>query len=142
MIRLFLDANVFFAGFYSQTGASSLILQLASKKKWQIIVSSLVLHEADRNLRNKSDPKSCKAFHRYLQRNKIVVVPAPEEKILNKIESLIHPKDVPVLAAAIASGSDFLLTLDRRHFLNPRVQASVRKPKILTPGDFLQQQLI
>ncbi len=142
MIRLFLDANIFFAGFYSKTGASSLILQLASKKKWQIIASKLVLHEADRNLRKKSDPKSCKAFHRYLQQNKIIVVPAPEEKTLNKVESLIHPKDVPVLAAAIESGSDFLLTLDRRHFLTSNLAANVRKPRILTPGDFLRQQLI
>jgi len=142
MIRLFLDANIYFAGFYSKTGASSLILQLAHRKKWQIVASKLVLHEADRNLRKKSDPKSCKAFHRYLQQSKIVVVPPPEGRILLRVESHIHPKDVPVLAAAIESGSDFLITLDRRHFMTPKVQTNVQKPRILTPGDFLRAHFI
>ena len=38
---------------------------------------------------------------------------------------MIHPKDVPVLAAAVASKATYLITLDRRHFLTKAVSDKV-----------------
>jgi len=46
-----------------------------------------------------------------------------------------------VLAAAVAGGSEFLLTLDRQHILAaiPAVKEAQLAIRILTPGDFIQQ---
>src|SRR3990167_6769969 len=138
MIRVFLDANVYFAGFDSPKGASALILELVRRKKVEVYASRLVLREADRNLRSKSEKEALKAFRRYLQSAKVRIVPAPDEALFKPYESYLHPKDLPVLAAALVVKSDFLITLDRRHFLTPQVPARVTKIKICTPHDFIR----
>ena len=140
MMRVFLDANVYFAGFESSEGASALVLKLARRGKLTILSSRLVLREADRNLRRKSSPSALKAFRRFLQNTKINVVPAPQEEMLKPYEPLIHPKDVPVLAAAVLSKAGFLLTLDRKHFLTSSLSSKLmKKIKIMPPGEFLRE---
>jgi putative PIN family toxin of toxin-antitoxin system len=143
MTRLFLDANVYFAGFVSNQGASSLILELARREKLQIYASRLVLHEADRNLRQKTDRKTVITFHRFLQKTRIHVISSPNEKISERCEAVIHPKDAPVLAAAIEAQADFLITLDRKHLLTPEAISLSKefRLKILTPGDFLREKI-
>ena len=141
MTRVFLDANIYFCGFFSKEGASAVILKLARRKKLNLIASHLVLLEADRNLRRKTTRKTVKAFHRFLKETKIEVVPPPEDKILKRYESYIHPKDVPVLTAACEAKAQYLITLDRKHFLRDEVLSCAHKIKILTPGDFLHLYL-
>jgi len=138
MIRVFLDANVYFAGCVSPSGASAIILELARRKRFQLVTSRLVLREAERNLRSKASRKTLQAFHRFLQATDVVVAPSPEEKIVAQYETVIHPKDIPVLVAALKAEVDYLVTLDRRHFLTKPVLALARRAKILTPGDFLK----
>ena len=137
MLRVFLDANVYFAGSASPTGASALILQLILKSRIEATASRLVLREAERNLRRKRPPKDLKAFHQFLKRAKLHVIPAPPETAWKFYEGIIHPKDVPVLAATVASKAAYLITLDRRHFLTKTVMENVPEMTILTPGDFL-----
>ena len=138
MICVFLDANVYFGGSVSKKGASSFILESAQRKKIELFASKLVLREAERNLRKKATETALKDFHRFLQGTKLCVVPVPNEKISEPYEASLHPKDLPVLAAAISCGAEFLITLDRRHFMNPPLLAKLKKPKILTPGDFFR----
>ncbi len=139
MLKLFLDANVFFAAFYSNQGASSQLLKIAARKKIILFASRLVLKEADRNLRLKASAAIVKSFHSYLQKEKINVSPVPSESILQTAEKLIHPKDAPVLAAAIAIRADYLVTLDKQHFFTPLLAQKIKTPKIILPGDFLVQ---
>ena len=139
MLKVFLDANIYFSGFVSEEGASHLVLRIASRKKMILYSSKLVLREVERNLRLKSKRENLKLFHRYLQKNKIHIVPFPEDKILEPLESLIHPKDLPVLGAALVSKADYLLTLDKRHFFTPALQAMETKIKIMSPGDFIRE---
>ena len=139
MIRVFLDANVYFAGTLSNQGASAFLLQLARRNKIHLVATRLVLLEADRNLRKKTSKKTVGAFHHFLRATKISVLPSPTEKIMAKYEDVIHPKDVPVLAAALEVPVDYLLTLDRKHFLTPRVISLGKKVRIMTPTDFLRE---
>lgn len=141
MIEVFLDANVYFAGCFSKTGASSVILELAQRKKIFIYASRLVLHEAERNLRKKTNPKAVAEFHQFLKQTKIRILPPLENSVCARYEHYIHPKDVPVLAAADKANVDFLITLDRRHFLTSKIASLPTRMKILTPGDFLVSQL-
>ena len=138
MIRVFLDANIYFAGMVSKIGASSFILELARRKKIEVFSSKLVLRETERNLRKKAPEIALKDFHRLLQTIKISVLPAPDESLSSPYEEILHSKDLPILAASIASKSDFLITLDRRYFLTLPLLAKLKKPNVLTPGDFLR----
>jgi len=139
MLRVFLDANVYFAGSASPAGGSALVLQLILKGRIEATASRLVLREAERNLRHKRPPKDLKAFHQFLKHAKLRVVPTPPETAWKPYEDFIHPKDVPVLAAAVASKAAYLITLDRRHFLTKTVIERVPELTILTPGDFLRE---
>ena len=137
MLQVFLDANVYFAGSASPTGGSALILQFILKGRIEAVASRLVLREAERNLRRKRPPKDLKAFHRFLKHAKLRMVPTPPETAWRKYEGVIHPKDVPVLAAAVASKATHLITLDRRHFMAKTMSGKMPGLVILTPGDFL-----
>ena len=139
MTRVFLDACVYFAGFYSEGGASELIMELASRKKLAVYASRLVLREADRNLRIKASVKNAKAFRQFLNQTKIQIISPPSDEEISYYESYIHPKDAPILAAAVKSEAAFLIALDHRHFFTPQVLSKVLKPKIMTPGDFVRE---
>lgn len=141
MIRVFLDANVYVAGFVSPKGGSGFILDLVRHKKIRLLANRVVLREADRNLRSKASPKVVKAFRRFLNETKIEFLPPLEETTLSRFEALIHPKDTVILGAALQAQVDFLVTLDRRHFLTAQVLAEQGKTRILTPGDFIQEQV-
>lgn len=138
-MRLFLDANVFFAGCLSPEGASAFILELARRKRIEIAASRLVLREADRNLRRKAPAPALKTFHQFLQQVKVRVILLPtDEEIVSPYEAMVHPKDLPVLSSAIASKSDYFLTLDRKHFLSSPLVQKLKKPVILGPANFIQ----
>ena len=139
-MKIFLDANVYFAGFYSKTGASSVLLELIRLRKCEGFTSRLVLREAERNLRLKAEPPVLKSFHQFLKTTPLKICPPPKPAQLAKYESLIHPKDVPVLAAAVEARVDFLITLDRRHFMTPELLKKISSPKILTPGEYLMNE--
>ena len=136
-MKVFLDANVYFAGCYSQKGASSVILELVRRGKIEGFASRLVLREAERNLRLKAKSPVLKLFHQFLKEADLRIFPSPKPTVLSQYESMIHPKDVPVLTAAVQSKADFLITLDRRHFMTPELLKSIHSPKILLPGEFL-----
>lgn len=142
MIRVFLDANVYFSGCFSESGASRFILELARNEKILLYASGLVLRETARNLEKKASSSAVKTFQQYLRSIPLHLVPRPSEEDLKLWEGFLDSKDVPVLAAAVKSGADFLLTLDRRHFLTPALQTRVKKIKILTPGDFLRNHFV
>ena len=141
MIRIFLDANVYVAGFVSPKGGSAFILELARRKKICLLTSRVVLREADRNLRSKAGLKTVKAFRRFLNETRIEILPYLTESVLSRYEALIHPKDTVILGAALEAQVDFLVTLDRRHFLTSQVLAKQGRTKILTPEDFIQEQI-
>ena len=96
------------------------------------------MREADRNLRVKASAKNAKTFRRFLNETRLRIIPPPTEAEISYYEPFIHPKDAPVLAAAVKSKAEFLITLDRRHFLTPRVLSKVDKLKIMIPGDFIR----
>jgi predicted nucleic acid-binding protein len=139
MLRVFLDANVYFAGCVSREGASALVLHLARGGRVRVVASRLVLREADRNLRRKSTRSAHTAFRRFVAGTDLTVVPAPPDTTLAQYEAAIHPKDVPVLAAAMEAKVDYLVTLDRRHFFTKAVLSRARGVRIVTPGDFLKE---
>jgi hypothetical protein len=62
------------------------------------------------------------------------VIPNPSSSLLQQVADQAHPKDVPILATALASEADFLATFNVRHF-HPRITA----PRILQPGKILAQ---
>jgi predicted nucleic acid-binding protein len=60
----------------------------------------------------------------------------PEDVI--RWQSVIEPKDAPILAAAVASAPDRFLTLDVKNFIEPARVAEKSGLRIETPAEFVQ----
>jgi predicted nucleic acid-binding protein len=138
MIRIFLDANVLFAAAASPEGGSAKILEGCRKGVWEAVVSRLVLLEAERNIRNKLSPSVLTRYHRMLEATPFHVVPGPVADKLHPYRALINEKDLPILGAAITSGASFLVTLDRKDFMTPKLRAASLPLRIVTPKEFFE----
>jgi predicted nucleic acid-binding protein len=139
--RLFIDASVFIAAAGSKTGGSVLVLELGRRSMVQVISSRLVLLEAERNIQAKLTREALLRFYREIASLKLDLVEFLARHEIHAKEQIIHPKDAHVLAAAEKGYAEFLLTLDRKHFMSARVLHAGLPFQIVTPGDFLRRWL-
>jgi len=135
-IKVFIDINVLIAGVASVTGASAAVLDLCEAEIIQMVVSRQVLVEADRNFSAKL-PNLVIQFRRFIQNLAPLMVEDPPAKAVEKAASLVDRKDATILAAAMESEADYLITMDKKHFLKREVRNNI--PLIVcTPAEFLR----
>jgi putative PIN family toxin of toxin-antitoxin system len=135
-IKVFIDTNVLIAGVNSVTGASATILDLCEARVLQMVVSRQVLIEADRNFAAKF-PQLVGRFRQFMHNLAPLMVEDPTPESMEKAATIIDRKDAPILAAAEDANVDFLIPLDKRHFLNPKTRQKVML-KVVSPIEFLQ----
>jgi putative PIN family toxin of toxin-antitoxin system len=138
MKKIFIDSSVLVAASASKNGASAFILGLCRKEKIKGLVSSDVIKEAQKNVNLKLGHLEKERLTFYLKKSNLYLLPDPEVESIYECEAVIEKKDAPVLAAALNSQADFLITLDRKHFLNQKVANFIKPMEILTPGDFIK----
>jgi predicted nucleic acid-binding protein len=138
---LFFDASVLVSGAYSRGGGSALLLEACKLGGFTAQTTFLVIMEALHALERDLPGRSVDRFKGYLGGIAWELLPVPQAKVRQKYASLIDPKDLYVLAAAVEGGCEFLLTLDRRHILaaTEAVETAGLSIRILRPGDFIQQ---
>ncbi len=135
-LKVFLDTSTVIAGLASSRGAAKEVLYLAEIRLIKIFISKQVIVEADRNIKSKL-PEMLNEFRGYIKILSLVLVDDPTIEKTNRYSSFMNRNDAPILAAAISSGADYLVTWDRKHFIKKRSSLTV-KIKIVTPGEFLQ----
>jgi predicted nucleic acid-binding protein len=135
--RVFLDTSAFIAGIISPTGAAREVLRLCEAGVVDLMISRQVLTEADRNLSEKL-PALIPDFRQWIHQLSPILVEDPSQKEVVKAVRIIHPKDAPILAAAINAEVDYLITWNTRHFHKSPVVRAVSF-KIMTPGEFLEE---
>jgi uncharacterized protein len=132
LLRIFCDADVLIAGAVSTTGASHILLQLSELTLVACLTSRQAVEEAERNLLAKI-PAALPAFRLILDAA-VELVPSASPPVIRASVGRAHAKDVPILAAAISAGANFLATFNTRHF-RPRKTP----PVILPPGKVLHR---
>ncbi len=135
-IKVFIDTSVLIAGVASLTGASAAVLDLCEAESIQMVISRQVLVEADRNFSAKL-PGLVNQFRHFIRNLAPLMVEDPPAAAVERSASLIDRKDAAILAAAIESKVEFLITLDKKHFLKQKVQRNI-PIEICTPSDFLR----
>jgi predicted nucleic acid-binding protein len=133
MTTAFLDSSVFFTAVNSVTGGSAKLFTL---KKYQLVTSQAVLVEVERNVRQKLLPAHLKRFFNLATKLRIINQ-QPIPKLINQAQKVIVKKDALILAEAKQAKANFLVTLDRKHFLKPQPRKFVSPQKIVTPKDLL-----
>lgn len=135
-IKVFIDTNVLIAGVHSVTGASASILDLCEARVLQMVVSQQVLIEADRNFAAKF-PQLVGRFRQFMHNLAPLMVEDPTPDSVEKAATIVDRKDASILAAAQNANVDFLITLDKKHFLNPKTRQKIML-KVVSPIEFLQ----
>ena len=135
--RVFFDSSALFAAIFSAAGGARMILRLAESEAVELVVSSQVLAEVEGALRRKA-PEMLGHLAQLFDRAHCRVIANPSLEQVKAWQPVIsYLPDAAVLAAALAARADYLVTLDRQHFLeNPHLMTSPPLP-LGTPGDFL-----
>lgn len=136
---LFFDASCLIAAAGSPLGGSSFLLSLCEIGLLQGAVSQFVLWEAECNINSKLDQQALVNFHRIILVTPLTVFGLPSVGEREHYRTIVGEKDDHVVAAAVASGTHFLITLDKR--LAERVNAASLGVPALSPGDFVRNIL-
>ena len=115
MRRIFADSSVLIAGCGSRTGASRAVLTMAEIGLFKLVVSEQVVEEYDRNLRKKI-PAALPIFTELLATINPEIQPDPSLEESSRWAGIIEAKDTPILAAAVLSKVDRLLSLNTKDF--------------------------
>lgn len=137
MVKLFLDSSALFAGIASPNGAARVLLLLGETRRVSLIVSEQVIAETERAVARKLPASLNEARQAILKSGALIQADPPVEAVTARLGWMDHAADVPILVAAMQAEADFLVTLNRKHFIdNPRV-ATLSGLRIGTPGDAL-----
>jgi len=132
MIRVFMDASVFFAALYSSQGAARDLIRLAFEEKVRLIVSQDILDEVARNILKKA-PHMATLYDLLLTTMDLEIVDAPPQDIVEQAVEYVTEKDAHVIAAALEAKPDYLVTYDQKHLLGRPEVAERSGLKIVTP---------
>jgi predicted nucleic acid-binding protein len=135
-LKAFLDTSALIAGIASSRGAARAVLQLAEMGLIEVVISRQVIVEADRNIEEKL-PEILNEYREFINKLGLVLIDDPSQNDFERYLKVINYDDAPILASAVGSGADFLITWDRKHFIGKdmHIHSSV---KIVTPGEFLK----
>lgn len=136
-LNIFLDSSALIAGVLSETGAAHVLLLLGESEDVLLTVSEMVVIESERSIALKS-PRNVSILRNSIVRSNLQVVrdPPPKEVKAN-LYLISDPADVPILLAAMKAKVDFLVTHNRRHFLDDPKVAENSGLRIGSPGDAL-----
>jgi predicted nucleic acid-binding protein len=101
-----------------------------------MVISRQVLIEADRNFVAKF-PQLIGRFRQFMHHLAPLLIEDPTQDSIEKAATIVDRKDAAILAAAQNANVDFLITLDKRHFLNPKTREKVML-RVVSPIEFLQ----
>ena len=132
--RPFLDTNVLFSALYRSSGAAGNILQRHAEGRLIIVISRQVLDELVGTIRTKK-PDLLPLLQTFLLNAPPELTADPEPAEVHRMSSFINAADAPILAAAVQSDADCLVTGNTRHF-TPEV-AKRANISIVSPSAYL-----
>jgi uncharacterized protein len=130
MLKVCLDTNVWISGL-AFSGVPAEIVSLAFNRKFQVVTSSLILEELNRNLVKKFDVNPRRARSLCFRIAQISDVYEPKGTI--HVISGRHADNL-VLETAVLGRAKYLVTGDKEHLLPLKVFKNV---KIVEPAAFL-----
>ncbi len=132
IIEIFLDSSVLFSAVNSPIGGSA---KLFVTPNIRLFVSKIVLHEVEKNVRAKLQDYHLDRFFMLVEKMSILDI-IPIDKQIEKARKVIVEKDAAILAEMKDSNCDYLVTLDKKDFLQEKVLEFIKPKKIVTPKMF------
>ena len=134
---LFFASSALFAGVVSASGASRALLILAESGQVAVTVSEQVIAETERAIARKAT-RALPAYRETVRHTGLRIVRDPSPEDVQAHPHLIrHQADVSIVLAAMHAEVDYLVTLNRRHFIDDADVAVRSGLRIGLPGDAL-----
>lgn len=133
--KVFFNASVILAGLHSPSGGSAKLLNWVKSGHITGIISEVIADEVTRR-----SPKV--GINPDLAKKQLQAIfalePIPPQKLVEKYHQQIpvDQGDAHVFASAHATGSQFLVSLDKKHILILR--SKIRNFKVVSPGELIQ----
>lgn len=136
-LTAFLDSSVILSGLASPRGGSAALFTASRHHKLILFATPMVIGEVYIHLSKlKLHPMQ---LENLLTQKTIKLIKNPSKKIIEKCSTYtIDPNDAHVLAGAILSGSQYLLSLDQKHILTRQVKQQLLPIQVLSPKGFWQ----
>lgn len=136
--NLFLDSSALIAGVASRKGAARELLVLSEAGKITLTISEQVIVETERNVARKL-PRALEFCRQTIHHSGLIIVRDPSaEQIAAHADIIADPNDVPIVLAAMNAHVDYLVTHNRKHFLDDPKVAEKSGLRMGTPGDALR----
>lgn len=110
---VFVDANILFSAAYREDSPAAELFALAEEDDCDLYATRFAIDEATRNIARKR-PERIAEVERLAKCLNVGLEPRPETVRL--ASEHVDDKDAPILAGAIESLAESLVTGDRRHF--------------------------
>lgn len=133
---VFLDSSCWIAATRSPTGGAGKIVKLASLGCLAVVVSPVVMGEVLKILYEKFGKEALEDFVTTLVIPEFYSTLRPSKEECEAWAEVTDACDCHVLAAALSSRCDFLVSLDKRHLLTNLVRDKFISP-VMSPGEFL-----
>lgn len=132
--KVFIDSSVLIAAAISSQGSARDLIKKSLRGEVEIIISDLVIEETQRNLENKA-PQALPVLQLFLESLNPLVISPSKSQVL-KISKVIEIKDAPIVAGAMKSKADYLVTYDRKHLLSHKKEIKTNfKLNVVTPDE-------
>jgi predicted nucleic acid-binding protein len=135
---VFFDAASLFAASHSPTGGSAYVVLVCQFGYLQALVSHAILTETERNLLNKSTAEAFSRYRQLIASTPLQLVSAPAESLVRQYEPTFF-EDAHVVASALGSQAQYLVTLDQRFV--ERIRQSNLPIIAISPKEFIQTVL-
>lgn len=136
--KVFLDASVLFSAAYSASGAARELFRLAQIGRLTLLTNEFALDETRRNLRAKV-PHALPLFEQLIQSEIMNIVGDPRGAAILEAAAYTELKDAVIVAGALATRANFLVTYDRKHLINPPEVAENSGLEIMLPATLLER---
>ena len=131
---VFFNASVILAGLASPTGGSAKLLKYVSQKKIRGIISEIILDEVIRRA------EKIKFTPQRVQFETLKIFKYVREPKLSSVEQfsdvVLDPGDLHVFASAYETDSEYLVSLDKKHFLS--LAGKIIKFTIISPKGLIE----
>lgn len=132
-----MDTSALIAGILSSSGGAEKIISMGEQGLVDLLISTDVLAEADRNFEKKLSPY-LQEFRETISRSSLNLVDDPSPHEIKSCVDLVGTDDAPILAAALKAQADYLITWNTRDFMFKNPSHSI-PTKIRVPGDFINE---
>ncbi|MEX0896178.1 MAG: putative toxin-antitoxin system toxin component, PIN family [Patescibacteria group bacterium] len=140
MKSVYFDSSVIISSMLSASGGSAALTSLVRSKTIRGIITETIIDEvlvkADKIGVSKTEIKQYIAEHSFLVRRAL-----SQQDIRPVLNQMLDARDAHVLAGALLTNAQYLVSLDKKHILHPDIKRHFPQLIILTPGEFLQHIL-